>query len=60
MRKIRHSLAREDSDYLAQCLDFAVSSFGETKKEALRVPEEAIELYLPKSSKTSVNNFSVT
>ena len=48
MRKIRHSLAREDSDYVAQCLDFAVSSFGETKKEALRVPEEAIELYLQK------------
>ena len=48
MRKIRHSLDREDSDYVAQCLDFAVSSFGGTKEEALRVPEDAIELYLQK------------
>ena len=46
MRKIHYTLYREDSDYVAQCLDFDVSSFGETKEEALRMLKEAVELYL--------------
>jgi predicted RNase H-like HicB family nuclease len=46
MRKIHYTLYREDSDYVAQCLDFDVSSFGATKEEALRMLKEAIELYL--------------
>lgn len=46
MRKIHHTLYHEDSDYVAQCLDFDVSSFGETKEEALRMLKEAVELDL--------------
>ncbi len=46
MRKIHYTLYREDSDYVAQCLDFDVSSFGSTEKDALANLKEAIELYL--------------
>ena len=31
MRKIHYTLYREESDYIAQCLDFDISSVGETK-----------------------------
>ncbi len=46
MRNIHYTLYREESDYVAQCLDFDVSSFGSTEKEALANLKEAIELYL--------------
>lgn len=46
MKTIHYTLHREDSDYVAQCLDYDVSSFGATKEEALRMLKEAVELYL--------------
>ena len=46
MKKIHYTLYREDSDYVAQCLDFDVSSFGATGQEALLNLREAVELYL--------------
>ena len=46
MRSIHYTLYREESDYVAQCLDYDVSSFGSTEKEALANLKEAIELYL--------------
>ena len=46
MKTIHYTLHREDSDYVAQCLDVDVSSFGATKEEAVRMLKEAIELYL--------------
>jgi predicted RNase H-like HicB family nuclease len=46
MRQIHYTLYREDSDYVAQCLDYDVSSFGSTKEEALAMLKEAVELYL--------------
>jgi predicted RNase H-like HicB family nuclease len=46
VRQIHYTLYREDSDYVAQCLDFDVSSFGATKEEALSMLREAVELYL--------------
>jgi predicted RNase H-like HicB family nuclease len=46
MRQIHYTLYREDSDYVAQCLDYDVSSFGATKEEALAMLKEAVELYL--------------
>jgi len=46
VRQIHYTLYREDSDYVAQCLDFDVSSFGSTKEEALTMLGEAVELYL--------------
>ncbi len=49
MRKIHYALYREESDYVAQCFDFDVSSFGATEQEALLNLKEAIELYLEDS-----------
>ena len=46
MRNLHYTLYREDSDYVAQCLDYDVSSFGATEKEALANLKEALELYL--------------
>lgn len=46
MRKIHYTLYREESDYVAQCLDYDVSSFGATEKEAIDNLKEALELYL--------------
>lgn len=46
MRQIHDTLYREESAYVAQCLDFDVSSFGETQEEALRMIKEAVELDL--------------
>lgn len=69
MRKIHYTLYREDSDYVAQCLDFDVSSFGPTKDEALRMLKEAIELYLeddnhaetpPLISEITVGEFAIS
>ncbi len=46
MRSLHYTLYREESDYVAQCLDYDVSSFGSTEKEALANLKEALELYL--------------
>ena len=46
MRNIQYTLYREGADDVAQCLDFEVSSFGDSKEEALRMLNEAVELYL--------------
>ena len=46
MRNIHYTLYREESDYVAQCLDYDVSSFGSTEKEALTNLKDAIQLYL--------------
>ncbi|MBI2121937.1 MAG: type II toxin-antitoxin system HicB family antitoxin [Candidatus Sungbacteria bacterium] len=37
---------KEGKYYVAQCLNIDVSSFGKTKREALKNLEEAVELYL--------------
>jgi len=36
---------KESSDYVAQCLNVDISSFGNSQKEALKNIQEAIELY---------------
>ena len=68
MRKIHYTVYREESDYVAQCLDFDVSSFGETKEEALLMLKEAVELYLeedgpsepaPRISEITVGEFAI-
>jgi predicted RNase H-like HicB family nuclease len=46
MRNIHYTLYREESDYVAQCLDYDVSSFGSTEKEAIDNLKEALQLYL--------------
>lgn len=36
---------KEGKHYISQCLEVDVSSFGKTKKEALEMLQEALELY---------------
>ena len=47
MKKInlKNVVWKEGKYYVAQCLNVDVSSFGETKKEALANLDEALELY---------------
>ena len=49
MRKktdFKNIIWKEGKYFVAQCLNVDVSSFGKTKKEALRNLKEALELYL--------------
>lgn len=47
MRKIdlKNVIWKEGKYYVTQCLNVDVSSFGRTKKEALKNLDEALELY---------------
>jgi predicted RNase H-like HicB family nuclease len=36
---------KEGDHYISQCLDVDVSSFGKTKKEALKMLQDALALY---------------
>ena len=44
--KFTNIIWKEGKYYVAQCLNVDVSSFGKTKKDALKNLEEALELYL--------------
>lgn len=51
---------KEGEYYISQCLDVDVSSFGKTKKEALAMLQDALELYfddvpLPKNTERVKN-----
>jgi predicted RNase H-like HicB family nuclease len=46
---------KEDKYFVAQCLNVDVSSFGDTKKQALLNLEEALELYFEDVSLTKLN-----
>jgi predicted RNase H-like HicB family nuclease len=68
VKTIHYTLHREDSDYVAQCIDFDVSSFGATKEEAITMLKEAVELYLeddgasklaPRISEVTVGEFAL-
>lgn len=45
MLKLENIIWREGKYFVAQCLNADVSSFGETKEEALKNLQEALELY---------------
>ena len=49
MKKVQENLQsivwKEGKYYVAQCLNIDISSFGKTKKEALKNLDEALELY---------------
>jgi predicted RNase H-like HicB family nuclease len=47
---------KESDDYVAQCLNIDVSSFGKSKEEALKNLNEAIELYMEDASIDDLNN----
>ena len=42
---LKNVVWKEGKYYVAQCLNVDISSFGETKKEALANLNEAVELY---------------
>jgi predicted RNase H-like HicB family nuclease len=42
---IDYIIWREDEFYVSKCLNTEVSSFGKTKREALEMLKEAMELY---------------
>lgn len=51
---------KEGNYYISQCLDVDVSSFGKSKKEALAMLQDALELYfedkpLPKKTERVKN-----
>ena len=46
---------KEGQYYVAQCLNVEVSSFGNSKKDALKNLTEAIELYLEDTSIDDMN-----
>jgi len=46
---------KEGKYYVAQCLNVEVSSFGNTKKEALENLQEALELYFEDIKITKLN-----
>ena len=61
MRKIdlKSVVWKEGKYYVSQCLEVEVSSFGKTKKEALAMLHEALELYfedIPLPKKTEVKD----
>jgi len=54
---------KEGKYYIAQCLNIDVSSFGNTRKQALKNLEEALDLYLedaPRSKITKVEQPTIT
>ena len=53
---------KEGKYYVAQCLNIDVSSFGKTRKQAMKNLEEALDLYLediPKSKIAKVEQASL-
>ena len=54
---------QEGKGYVSQCLDVDVASFGKTKKEALKMLQEALELYfedMPVPKKSEIKQPSIT
>lgn len=52
---LKNAVWKEDKYYVAQCLNVEVSSFGETRKEALANLEEALELYFEETKKPQIS-----
>jgi len=65
MRKIdlKSVVWKEGNYYISQCLEVDVSSFGKTKKEALAMLQDALQLYfedIPIPKKTEVKSPFIT
>jgi predicted RNase H-like HicB family nuclease len=52
--QVKNIIWKEGKYYVVQCLNVDVSSFGETKKEALKNIEEALGLYFEDNDDTFV------
>lgn len=61
MKEIDYIIWKEDKYYVSQCLNFEVSSFGETIEESINNLLEAVELYLEdeKVDYQKINNILV-
>jgi predicted RNase H-like HicB family nuclease len=61
MKEIDYIVWKEDKYYVSQCLNFEVSSFGDTLEESINNLIEAVELYLEdeKVDFQTINNISV-
>ena len=62
MKMIHYTLYREDADFVAQCIDYDVSSFGATEVEALTNLREAVELFLedlPEETRPAISQVTV-
>ena len=59
MKKAQENLQsivwKEGKYYVAQCLNIDISSFGKTKKEALKNLDEALELYFEDASPSLIS-----
>ncbi len=53
MLNLQSAVWKEGKFYVAQCLNVDVSSFGKTKKEALKNLTEALQLYFEDMSLSS-------
>ena len=49
---------KEDKYFVAQCLSVDVSSFGNTKKEAISQLEDALNLYFDENEKPEIQKVS--
>jgi predicted RNase H-like HicB family nuclease len=54
MVNLEHIVWKEGQHYVAQCLNVDVSSFGESKEDALSNLNEALELYFEDSSLSDI------
>lgn len=52
--RLQNVVWKEGRHYVAQCLNVDVSSFGRTKKSALRNLNEALELYFEDAKRPPV------
>ena len=46
MHKVNYVIWKEEEFFVSQCLNVEVSSFGDTKEEAINNLKEAVKLYL--------------
>lgn len=53
MKNVHYAIWREGKYYVSLCLNNDVSSFGESREEALSNLKEALELYLEELPKAS-------
>jgi len=51
---LKYAAWKEGKYYVSQCLNVAVSSFGKTRKEAIKNLEEALDLYFDDIKKPKV------
>lgn len=53
--QLRNVVWKEGKHFVAQCLNIEVSSFGDTKEEALKNLEEAISLYFENNDEPEIH-----